>query len=292
MSTGKQKICFVISPIGDAESPTRKRSDMLLEHVFKPAMEPLDFQVIRADKISEPGSITIQVIERILQAELVIADLTDHNPNVFYELAVRHAANRGVIHIICSGQPIPFDVADLRTITVTLDIPGAAKAISDIVAQAKQIESGELGQTPIRLANVLQHFESRTSDDNLIMREMLDRMTELGSSMRDLAEHQKSTTRQFENYLGAQQRFETMRRADIESFYGESRSSLLLSSLEDAARMLGPNHYKRYLAMSQRNRDALLKSFDRMRSARPELSIREVVQLVMSALEDESKADK
>jgi len=47
--------------------------------------------VIRADKISEPGIITTQIIGHIVDAELVIADLTDKNPNVFYELAIRHA---------------------------------------------------------------------------------------------------------------------------------------------------------------------------------------------------------
>jgi hypothetical protein len=192
------KQCFVIAPIGKDESETRRRSDMLLDHVFIPALVPIGYEVVRADKISEPGSITIQVLNRILEADLVIADLTDHNPNVFYELAVRHALNKGVIHVICSGQTIPFDIADLRTIHVVLDIPGAAKAITEITAQAKQLESGEVGKTPISLANILSRSDAEKSDEGILMREMLDRMTELGASMRDLNEFQRHSQKLIE----------------------------------------------------------------------------------------------
>src|SRR3954453_18320013 len=98
----KSKTCFVISPIGAADSPQRKRADIVLKHIFKHALEPLGYAVVRADEISQPGSITLQVLERVLESDLVIADLTDHNPNVFYELAVRHASQKPVIHVIAA----------------------------------------------------------------------------------------------------------------------------------------------------------------------------------------------
>ena len=112
----KKKTCFVISPIGSADSETRERSDKALKHVFKAALEPRGYQVIRADEISVPGSITLQVLEKVLESDLVIADLTEHNPNVFYELAVRHASEKPVIHVIDATETIPFDIADLRAI--------------------------------------------------------------------------------------------------------------------------------------------------------------------------------
>ncbi len=186
-----KKSCFVIAPIGKDDSDTRRRSDMLLEHVFMPALVPVGYEVIRADRISEPGSITLQVLNHILEADLVIADLTDHNPNVFYELAVRHALNKGVIHVICAGQVIPFDIADLRTIHIVLDIPGAARAVAEISAQAKQLESGEVGKTPIGLANILSRSEGSKTDESVLIREMLDRMTELGSGLRELSKSQE-----------------------------------------------------------------------------------------------------
>ncbi len=111
-----KKLCFVIAPIGAPDTETRKRSDQVLKHVLAKTLEPLGYTVLRADKISQPGLITLQVLEAGLTADLVVADLTDQNPNVFYELAVRHAIEKPIIHIIDSVQAIPFDVSDFRTI--------------------------------------------------------------------------------------------------------------------------------------------------------------------------------
>src|SRR3989338_8854008 len=80
----EKKICFVISPIGEDDSDTRKRSDQVLKHIITGAVEQLGYEVIRADKISEPGIITHQILQHIVDAPLVIADLTERNPNVFY----------------------------------------------------------------------------------------------------------------------------------------------------------------------------------------------------------------
>lgn len=180
----KSKHCFVISPIGATDSPQRKRADMVLKHIFKSALEPLGYTVVRADEISQPGSITLQVLERVLESELVIADLTDHNPNVFYELAVRHATQKPVIHVIDSGQKIPFDVADLRTISIDIDLEGADRARQQIIAQTKEIEAGNLGETPVKLAGVLKHLVAGKSDEKVILKQILDGMTELRSDYR------------------------------------------------------------------------------------------------------------
>ena len=61
---------------------------------------------------------TGQVVEHLLQSGLVIADLSFHNPNVFYELALRHAAGKPTVHVIRRGDAIPFDLKDFRTITI------------------------------------------------------------------------------------------------------------------------------------------------------------------------------
>jgi len=77
------KKCFVIAPLGSDGSEVRKRSDQVLKHIIKPAASECGYEATRADEISEPGIITSQVIQRIVDDHLVIADLTDRNPNVF-----------------------------------------------------------------------------------------------------------------------------------------------------------------------------------------------------------------
>src|SRR5687767_606167 len=92
--------CFVISPIGPADSEVRRRADGVLSAIIEPAVGPLNLVPVRADRISESGHITTQVIEHVLKAAAIVADLSDHNPNVFYELAVAHAFSRPVVQII------------------------------------------------------------------------------------------------------------------------------------------------------------------------------------------------
>lgn len=139
----KTKICFVISPIGEEGSETRERSDQILRHIISAPVEQLGYTVIRADKISEPGIITTQIIGHIVDADLVIADLTDKNPNVFYELAIRHAIRKPLVQMIRKGDIIPFDVAATRIIQFDLhNLDSVANAKDEILSQVKSLESG------------------------------------------------------------------------------------------------------------------------------------------------------
>jgi hypothetical protein len=140
----EKKICFVISPIGDEGSETRERSDQVLKHIITGPVEQLGYEVIRADKISEPGIITTQIIEHIVEAALVIADLTEKNPNVFYELALRHAIRKPLVQMIKKGEVIPFDVAATRIIQFDLhNLDSVAAAKDDILSQVKSLEAGK-----------------------------------------------------------------------------------------------------------------------------------------------------
>ena len=116
-ATGKSKSCFVIAPLKEGDSPTRKRSDQVLKHIIKPAVKECGYaEPVRADQISKPGMITAQVVQYLLDSDLVVADLTDHNPNVFYELAIRHAIRKPIVQLIHKGDTLPFDVNQVRTI--------------------------------------------------------------------------------------------------------------------------------------------------------------------------------
>ena len=113
-------ICFYITPIGEDGSEQRKHSDMLLESIVSPVLEEYGLKAVRADKIDKPGIITNQILDYITKSKMVIADLSYHNPNVFYELAVRHMEGRPSIHLIRSCDKIPFDIGNFRTITMDL----------------------------------------------------------------------------------------------------------------------------------------------------------------------------
>lgn len=139
--TAKKGMCFVISPIGDEGSEIRGRSDRILNHVIAPIVDSCGYETIRADKISKSGIITMQVIQHLSEDPLVIADLTDYNPNVFYELAIRHAVKKPCIHMIQADQEIPFDVSPNRTIKIDhRDLESAARCKEELLSQIHAAE--------------------------------------------------------------------------------------------------------------------------------------------------------
>jgi hypothetical protein len=117
-----KKVCFFVTPIGQSNSPERKRADNIKRYILNEVLAGR-FKVVRADELPQPGSITHQVIKLLYAADLVVADLTGTNPNVVYELAVRHAFNKISIHLIDKAGQIPFDLKDERTIVFDLADP-------------------------------------------------------------------------------------------------------------------------------------------------------------------------
>lgn len=160
------KTCFVIAPIGEADSEIRQWSDQLLRHVIAKAVERRGYRAYRADRLGKPGVITHQVIERIIDDPLVIADLTFGNPNVFYELALRHIVNKPFIQLVRHGEEIPFDNRGMRAIVVNLSDPDAIEHAQDeIVAQIDGMQAE--GSIPTPVSGVLDWQALRHSDNPL-----------------------------------------------------------------------------------------------------------------------------
>lgn len=132
-------ICFYITPIGEEGSEQRKHSDMLLECLVTPVLEEYGLKAIRADYIDKPGIITNQILDYITKSRMVIADLSFHNPNVFYELAVRHMKGLPAIHLSRTNDKIPFDIGNFRTIT--LDMTDLYTFVPQIETYKSQISS-------------------------------------------------------------------------------------------------------------------------------------------------------
>jgi hypothetical protein len=112
------QICFYITPIGDEGSEQRQHADLFLGSIIEPALEEFGLKVVRADQISAAGMITRQMIEHIIRSRLVIADLSYHNPKVFYELGLRHATGLPTVQIMRGFDRLPFDVNQVRTIVI------------------------------------------------------------------------------------------------------------------------------------------------------------------------------
>lgn len=150
-------VCFFIAPIGGDDSPHRRHSDAILSSYVEKALASVEpkLRVVRADKIAKPGSISKQVLEYLLKSRLVVADLSYHNPNVFYELAVRHATGKPVVHIKRTTDPIPFDNKDFRTIDIKFedkfDILAEIESVRSMISQFSRetLSTGESSDNPL-----------------------------------------------------------------------------------------------------------------------------------------------
>lgn len=180
-----EKLCFVISPIGDPDSETRKRSDQVLKHVVRPAVTSCGYKAVRADEIDKPGMITSQVIQHVVNDDLVVADLTERNPNVFYELAIRHALRKPLVQIIRKGEAIPFDVAGTRTIYVDhKDLDSVEAAKNEIIEQVKTLEKDSSDiETPISVSLDLQLLRQSEKPEERSLADLVAAVVDLRASL-------------------------------------------------------------------------------------------------------------
>lgn len=109
------KYCFVVSPIGEDGSETRDNADKLFKHIISPVCQYCNFTVERVDRINDFNSITQTIIDKLQSADLVIADISEHNPNVFYEMGYRKCTGKPIIHLKRKNEHIPFDINTIRT---------------------------------------------------------------------------------------------------------------------------------------------------------------------------------
>lgn len=188
-SINPEETCFVISPIGEPNSKTRKRSDIVLETIIKPAAEENGLKTVRADQISAPGMITAQVIQHILNDRIVVADLTDQNPNVFYEYALRHAFQKPVVQLLYTDQEVPFNLLGIRTIEYALDLEGGTKARDEVDRQiAAALEKGYTVVSPVTMAAQLQALGHGPQDINHLILSTIQEQFDRLNNRRDQTE--------------------------------------------------------------------------------------------------------
>jgi hypothetical protein len=100
---------FVAMPFGEP-------FDTIYRAVIKPEAEKLGFKVMRIDEVNQPGIIFQDIQRRIEEANVVIAEISAANQNVFYEVGYAHALQKPTILLAQRGKELPFDIRSYRVI--------------------------------------------------------------------------------------------------------------------------------------------------------------------------------
>jgi hypothetical protein len=183
------KECFFIAPIGAEGTETRERSDGVMEYIVAPAAHAVGLVTIRADKIAKPGQITRQVIEHVVGARASVVDLTGANPNVYYEMAVRHTAQSPTVLIAQDGEKLPFDISQMRTIFFDhTSLKSAAECREQIAQHLREAMNGEV-DSPIAASVSVQRLEQGTAQER-VLAQMVDGIDEIRARIRAIQEEE------------------------------------------------------------------------------------------------------
>jgi hypothetical protein len=147
-----KKKCFIITPV-------------VIDSAIIPVLEELGFETDVPHRLFSSGSITKSVINSIVNDDLVIANLTGLNPNVMYELGIRHTARKPIVHICEDNTKLPFDIAPERTLFYVNDMLGIKdfkpKLREFITASINEKEPSNPVYDAIQAKSIMQHVDNK-----------------------------------------------------------------------------------------------------------------------------------
>lgn len=182
--------CFVVSPIGSEGSDIRSNADKLFKHIIKPVCEACEFKPVRVDHLFDANSITQTIIDSLESADLVIADMTGHNPNVFYEMGYRARTKKPMINLKKKGESLPFDVNTIRTMEYDLTDLDSVEEVRNRLK--KTIESFTYSDATDTVDEVVSQDNS-SSAIVPILYQLLDMVTEIRADVKNFPNETIST---------------------------------------------------------------------------------------------------
>ena len=119
--------------------------DAIFNNLIRPALEEVGYDVKRADSILNQQNILKDIVRGIAEADLVVADLTSLNANVFYELGISHAMQKLTVLLTQSSEDIPFDLKSYRVISYSTHFNEASQLSQTLKEIGEKAKNGKLG---------------------------------------------------------------------------------------------------------------------------------------------------
>lgn len=215
-----EKICFIVTAIGESGTPTRERADNVYKYLIAPVCEELCYKPVRVDHVNAVDNINATIINYLKTAPMVTADMTDHNPNAFYELGFRQALELPLVPIIKVGGNLPFDVMTTRTVFYDTDVAKIEESKENLKAKIQSFKNFEMPESRL--------------DKSLTLEDLNDKLTKKLDKILNLLEKNQSNSSR--GIIGGLNLNESQ--IDYQSLIQQSqdritRTQNLLSSLED-----------------------------------------------------------
>jgi hypothetical protein len=149
----QEKICFVIMPISDFEGYDSGHFKRVYEFIIKPACIKAGFVPLRADDVKKTNVIVIDILQKLLNSEMAVCDLSSRNPNVLYELGIRQAFDLPVSFIKDDITQRIFDIQGFRDLEYSSNL---------------RIDEVNLAIESLAI-NIIETYESKGQDVNSIV---------------------------------------------------------------------------------------------------------------------------
>lgn len=189
----EKKTCFIVTPIGGEHEPIRRHINGIIDAAIIPALGD-NYEVEVAHRINVTGTITKQVISHIYNSDLVIANLTNRNPNVMYELAIRHCLGTPMIMIAEKDTTLPADIISERTIFYQNDAQGVLDLRQELEAYVEKIDYKQK-TSPIydalsdiaKTNSILELTKNNDTDENSVLHYLVQKLDQIERRIDDIS---------------------------------------------------------------------------------------------------------
>lgn len=173
-----KEICFVIMPFGGW-------FDKYYEDIYCPAIVAAGMSPRRADDLYRPSNIVQDIWTYTKKAKMILADLSNKNPNVFYELGLAHALAKPAILITQTIDDIPFDLRSLRIIDYDKNLPNWGETLGESIEKAiKETVESPNETIPTAFLETTGVSKTKVSKEELELLELRQEMENLKKEVR------------------------------------------------------------------------------------------------------------
>lgn len=267
INKNKKKTCFVVTPIGDNNSEVRRHIDGIIDQAIVPALvEKYEIEV--AHRKYEIGSINDRVIRSVYDSDLVVANLTNLNPNVMFELAMRYCFGKPAIVIAEEGTKLPFDIVDENTLFYVNDPTGASELKEKIIEFDNNIDYTKQTYGPVYKAvskiSLYNEVESgKTVSNEAMLSYIIDRLNSIQVSINNSDTEQKRNVQAMkESTVLIEVIFDSKSIENIEEFYAELEDILDFHKISRDRVEFYENQFQIYFFGSMKITDIFCRDLD------------------------------